>query len=187
MGITPWELLGSKDAFKNRWWHIVQETVRLPDGSVTGEYYVNHSAGGVSVFAVTESGNVLVNRQYKHGAREIVLEMTVGRLDGDEGGPMAEAKRELMEETGYGEGEWEQLLTTVTNPTSSTSRIHVFLARGVRKLAEPQSDPRETVEVREVPPKEFMRMLMDGELTSQTAMTTSYLAAKRLGWISANV
>jgi len=187
MGITPWELLESKDAFKNRWWHIVQETVRLPDGSVTDDYYVNHSSGGVSVFAVTESGNVLLNRQYKHGAREIVHEVTVGRLDGDAGGPMAEAKRELMEETGYGEGEWEHLLTTVTNPTSSTSRIHVFLARGVRKLAEPQSDPRETVEVREVPPKEFMRLLMDGAMTSQTAMTTSYLAAKRLGWISETV
>ncbi len=183
----PWELLESKDAFKNRWWHIVQETVKLPDGSVTDDYYVNHSPGGVAVFAVTESGNVLVNRQYKHGAREIVHEMTVGRIDGDEGGPMEEAKRELLEETGYGEGEWEHLLTTVTNPTSSTSRIHVFLARGVRKLREPQSDPRETVDVREVPPEEFMRLLMGGEMTSQTAMATAYLAAGRLGWISSKL
>src|SRR5688572_21347802 len=187
MELKPWELLDSNVAFENRWWKIVQETVKLPDGSVTDDYYVNHSSGGAVVFAVTESGNVVVNRQYKHGAREIVDELAVGRVDGGDADGLETAKRELLEETGYGEGEWEKLATTVTNPTSSTSRIHVFLARGVRKLAEPQSDPRETVEVREVPPKEFMEMLMDGAMTSQTAMTTSYLAAKRLGWISENV
>ena len=187
MELKPWELLESKTAFENRWWKIVQETVRLPDGSVTDDYYVNHSKGGAVVFAVTESGNVVVNRQYKHGAREIVDELAIGRVDvGDEDG-LATAKRELLEETGYGEGEWEKLATTVTNPTSSTSRIHVYLARGVRKLAEPQSDPRETVEVRVVPPKEFMRLLLDGGMNSQSAMTTAFLAAVRLGWLASTL
>lgn len=182
MAITPWEPLESKVAFENRWWKIVQETVRLPDGSVTDDYYVNHSKGGAVAFALTESGNVVVNRQYKHGAREIVDELAVGRIDDGEGG-LETAKRELLEETGYGGGEWEKLMTTVTNPTSSTSRIHVYLARGVRKIAEPQHDPRETVEVREVPPEEFMRMLLGGVITSQTAMSAAFLAAVRLGWL----
>lgn len=187
MDVKPWELLASKDAFKNRWWHIVQETVRLPDGSVTDDYFVNHSKGGAAVFAVTETGNVVVNRQYKHGAREIVDELAVGRVDDEDHDGLETAKRELLEETGYGEGSWEKLMTTVTNPTSSTSRIHVFLARGVRKIAEPQSDPRETVEVREVPPKAFMEMLLGGAITSQTAMVTAYLAAARLGWLASKV
>ena len=187
MAITPWELLDSKVAFENRWWKIVQETVRLPDGSTTDDYYVNHSKGGAVVFAVTEAGNVVVNRQYKHGAREIVDELAVGRVDGGDADGLATAQRELLEETGYGEGEWEKLATTVTNPTSSTSRIHVFLARGVRKLAEPQADPRETVEVRETPPKEFMEMLLGGAITSQTAMTAAFLAAVRLGWLASKV
>lgn len=174
----------SKVAFENRWWKIVQETVRLPDGSVTEDYYVNHSKGGVAVFAVTEAGNVLVNRQYKHGVRETVQELTVGRIDDGDRDLLEAAKRELLEETGYGEGEWEKLSTTLTNPTSSTSRMHAYLARGVRKLAEPQADPRETVEVREVPPEEFLRMLFDVGLPSQTSLATSLIAVKRLGWIS---
>ena len=187
MELKPWELLDSKVAFENRWWKIVQETVRLPDGSTTDDYYVNHSKGGAVVFAVTEAGNVVVNRQYKHGAREIVDELAVGRVDGDDPDGLETAKRELLEETGYGEGEWEKLATTVTNPTSSTSRIQVFLARGVRRLAEPQADPRETIEVREVPPAEFMRLLLDGTIASQTAMTAAFLAAARLGWLASKV
>ena len=187
MELKPWELLESKTAFGNRWWHIVQETVKLPDGSVTDQYFVNHSNGGVVVFALTEDGNVLLNRQYKHGAREIVHEFAVGRIDGGDGGPLAEAKRELREETGYEGGEWEELTTTLTNATSSTSRMHAYLARGVRKVAEPQADPRETVEVREVPPKELLRMAAAGEITTQTALCTLFLAARRLGWLTENV
>jgi len=187
MEITPWELLDSKVAFENRWWKIVQETVKLPDGSTTDDYYVNHSSGAVVVFALTEGGDVVVNRQYKHGAREIVHELTIGRIDGDDGGPLEDAKRELLEETGYGGGEWEELGVMVSNPTSSTSRLHAYLARGVRKLAEPEADPREIIEAHAIAPHELLRMAYACELETHASLAVVFLAAKRLGWISETV
>lgn len=183
MELKPWDILEVKVAFENRWWRIVQETVRLPDGSVTDDYFVNHSSGGVVIFALTAEGNVVVNRQYKHGAREIVTELTIGRLDDGDGDGIVAARRELLEETGYGEGEWEELATMISNPTSSTARLHAYLARGVRKVAEPRRDPREIIEVREVPPGELLRMAFAGEMKSHAALATVFLAAERLGWL----
>ena len=187
MELKPWKLLDSKDAFKNKWWHIVQETVELPDGTVTDDYWVNHTGGAVAVLALTEDGRVLVNRQYKHGVREVVHELTIGRIDGDDDGALEEAKRELLEETGYGGGDWEALGMMVSNPTSSTSRLHTYLARGVRKLAEPKKDPKEIVEVREIAPGELLRMAFAGELETSPTLAIVLLAAKRLGWISETV
>lgn len=178
MDLRPWKILGSKIAFENRWWKVMEEKVELPDGSVT-EHYVNHVAGGAVVFALTEGGNLVVNRQYKHGARKVVTELAIGRLDGFE--PMEEAKRELLEETGYGGGAWEPLAVYLSNPTSSTGRIHAFLARGVRKVAEPKLDPREIVEVSEVPLEEVAGMLERGEFSTHAAIATIFLALKRLG------
>jgi ADP-ribose pyrophosphatase YjhB (NUDIX family) len=187
MDIKPWKLLSSKTSFENRWWKIVQETVELPDGTVYEDYFVNHNPGGVVVFALTEAGGVLVNRQYKHGARETIEELTIGRFDDGETDALAAAQRELLEETGHGGGEWEKLATWVSNPTSSTSRIHAFLARGVKKLAEQKGDPREIIELREVPPKELLAMAFDGRLSTQASLATVLLAAKRLGWLEATV
>ena len=187
MELKPWDILASKDAFKNRWWHIVQETVRLPDGSAYSEYYVNHVKGAVVVFALTEGGNVLVNRQYKHGAREIVRELTVGRYEEDDSDGQTGARRELLEETGYGGGTWETLPTLISNPSSSTGRLYAYLARGVRKVAAPEQNPREIIEVEELTPAEFLRLCFDGGLSTHASLAVAFLAAEHLGWIAVSV
>jgi 8-oxo-dGTP pyrophosphatase MutT (NUDIX family) len=191
MALEKWDVLASEPVFENRWWKIVKETVELPDGG-TWEHYVNHTHGGAVVFALTEEGNLLVNRQYKHGAREIVTELTIGKVDppspggfggasGDDGSPLESARRELLEETGYGGGTWEPLATYLSNPTSSTGRIHAFLALGVRKLAAQKDDPRERIEVREVPLDEAWRMLRAGEFSTHAGIATIFLALLKLG------
>lgn len=187
MELKPWKLLKAETAFKNNWWDIRQETVELPDGSVYSEYFVNHAKGAVAVFAVTEQGNVLINRQYKHGVRQVVRELTVGRYDEEDRDPMEAAKRELLEETGYGGGEWEALPTMISNPSSSTGLLYAYLARGVRKIAAQKEDPHEIIEYAEVAPAEVLRMASAGELPTHVSLAIVLLAAKRLGWISENV
>lgn len=179
--LKKWKQLGSKVAFENRWWKILQQTVELPDGTVTDDYFVNDTSGGVVIFAMTEGGKVVLNRQYKHGIGEIIEELTIGRLDGDDGGPLEEAKRELLEETGYGGGVWEPLMSFVSNPTSSTGRIHAFIARGVKRLAEQKKDPKEIVEVFEVEPAELLEKVRRGEIATHASIATIYLALDKLG------
>jgi len=172
--------LSSEPVFVNKWWNIVHEKVELGDGT-TGDWWVNLAQSGVLVFALTEGGKVVVNRQYKHGISEVVTELCIGMVDGDDGGPLAEAKRELMEETGYGGGDWEALGSFASNPTSSRSRVHMFMARGVRKMAEPVHDPREVVETSEVALEELVAMIDRGEFSTSAAMAGIFLALRKLG------
>ncbi len=183
MPIKKWKLLGSKTVFKNRWWNVVQETVELPDGSITDDYYVNRIKGGAGIFALTEDGKVVLNRQYKHGIREIVEELTIGQIDDEDADPMEAAKRELLEETGYGGGSWEKLAVMTPNPTSSTSRIYLFLARGVRRLQAPKRDPRESVETSLVTPKELWEKMMRRELSTDVSVALVTFAFERMGWL----
>ena len=177
MAIKKWKLLGEKTLFKNDWWDLRQETIELPDGSVIDDYTVNHPHDGAAVLPITESGAVIVNRQYKHGIREVIREFCVGRIeDGDGPAALDAAKRELLEETGYGGGTWEKLATFTGNPTSSTSVIHVFVARGLKKMREPQHDPRETVEIEEVAPAELDTALQQGEALSELSWAIIGLA-----------
>ena len=183
MGLTPFRILASEPAFENRWWRIVKETVELPDGT-TDAYFINHALGGALIVPVTADGKVVVNRQYKHGAREVVQEFAIGRIDADDADPLAAAKRELLEETGYAGGDWEPLATFISNPTSSTSRVHVFLARGVRKEAAPTSNPREIVETEEIDPSELLARAADGRFATHASLAALLAAGRKLGWLT---
>lgn len=180
MELKLWKVLDSKPAFQNRFWNIMQETVELPDGSVYDEYFVNHTRGAAQVFALTVDGKVVMNRQYKHGSREIVTEFAIGGLEDDEH-PLAGAQRELMEETGYGAGEWESLGAHAPNASFSRSVFHAFLARNVQKFEDASSDPRELIHTFLVDPKELPAMIMRGEITSLASISLAFLALTKLG------
>ena len=181
--LKKWKLLDSETVFENEWWKIVREKVELPDGTVFDDFYVNHPHDGVAIVPVTEEGKLVINRQYKHGYRGIIAEFTIGRVeDGDGSDFRIGAERELREETGYGGGAWEPLGAMTVNPTSSTSRIHFFLARGVRRLGPPQDDPKEMIETSEVTPAELFAMIARGEVVSQAMITGFMMAGAKLGW-----
>lgn len=182
MELKKWKTLDEKTVFKNAWWDLRQESVELPDGT-TSDWWVNHQDGGVVIFALTDDNKVIINRQYKHGIREVVTELCIGRIDGDEGGPIVEAQRELLEETGFGGGAWTSLGSYASNPTSSTAHLHVFLAKGVRKLAEQKNDVKEIIETDFVPLADFCAMLDEGSLTMHASIAAAHLALRKLGII----
>ncbi|WKZ29064.1 MAG: NUDIX hydrolase [Patescibacteria group bacterium] len=180
MEIKPWKVLDSKTAFNNRFWNIMQETVELPDGSVYSEFFVNEHTGAAQVFALTEDGMVVMNRQYKHGTRVIETEHAIGALKAGED-PLLAAQRELLEETGYGEGEWESLGAHAPSPTASRSLFHAYIAKNVRLIAEPVSDPREVIETFLVDPKALPEMIARGEIRSLASISLAFLALTKLG------
>lgn len=137
------------------WLKIWEQDVRLPNGATIDGYIVTEARDVGMVFAVTQDQHVLMVEQYKHGIGCAEVDLPAGYLDDGDPSPLAGTQRELLEETGYGGGHWQPLGDFVSNPNRGANRFYYFLARDVRRLAEPHLDPTEEIVLHRVPLNEL--------------------------------
>ena len=78
--------------------------------------------------------------------------------------PEAAARRELEEETGYGGGNWRELMVLSPNPSTVTNIVHCFVATGVERTAAQHLDATEDIEVCLFSKDEVRQMLRRGEI-----------------------
>jgi 8-oxo-dGTP pyrophosphatase MutT (NUDIX family) len=101
-------------------------------------------------------------RQYRPGLDRILCEIPAGCVDAEES-PLQAARRELLEETGYGEGNWRLLGTHSPNPGTHTNISYSYVARNVMQVATQQLDRTEDIEVLPKPIDEVRNMLEQNE------------------------
>ena len=125
---------------------------------------VRHS-GSVVILAVGENGSeprILLERQYRHTAGQILWELPAGRIDDGENDITA-AKRELLEETGYTAARWKCILRFYASPGFLAETMNLYLARGLRKgKAQPEAD--EVIRIQMLPLSTAVRMAMNGAI-----------------------
>lgn len=134
-----WSVLQSDtvyDSGKNL--RVLRQTVQLPDSRIIDDYFRIDLPSFTSVYAVTEENQVLLLQQYKHGAGQVCLTLPGGQVDPGED-PEFSARRELLEETGFGGGRWIAGPALVLHGNQGIARAHVFVASHVIKLGEPCS------------------------------------------------
>lgn len=141
-----WKVLKSEYLFRRPWLTVRRDCVELPDGRQNPEFYVLEYPDWVNVIALTEDGQFVMERQYRHGLGKTCYEIPAGVIETGET-PLEAAKRELMEETGYGEGEWKELMTISGNPSTTNNLSHCFVATGVKKLGGQHLDSTEDLEI----------------------------------------
>ena len=76
---------------------------------------------------------------------------------------LAAAKRELLEETGYGSDEWKHLLTVPSNATIADNYAHLFVAGNCRKVTGQSLDETEFLNVEKFSAQEIEDMIAKGE------------------------
>lgn len=108
--------------------------------------------------AVTPAGEVLLSREYKHGAGDVAFTLPAGFVEPGEM-PAAAARRELREETGHDGEVFESLGAYLVFPSLSGAWGHFFLAPGVRGVTAPRPDEFEEIEVVPVPLDELRQDL----------------------------
>ena len=164
----------------NKWCTVHKDTVELPSGKIIDDYFVSIRPDVVLVFPVTADGKVIMVRQYKHGAKEILLEFPGGVVDAEETSVKAAALRELREETGYTSADIKQIGVVYDNPTKDTNKIFFFLARNVLQLHDTEFDITEDIETVEVAFDDVPRLIASGEIKVSGSLAIYYMALAHL-------
>ncbi len=177
-----WKVVDSKIVVESPYFRLRCDQIELADGTRVGDYFVRESRGFAVVFAITPDDRVVLVRQYKHGIGETVLELPAGGIDPGET-PLACAMRELAEETGYVSAPTDVALlrSFILDPTSSTTRYHLYLARDARPLAPLAFDPLEDIEIELVTPAKLRDYVRDGTIEVGSQAAAIYHALDVLG------
>jgi ADP-ribose pyrophosphatase len=159
----PWPLVSSLLDRSFRIFDLRMDRSVSPRTGAAHDFIVLESAPWVNVIALTEREEVVLIRQYRHGTREVTLEIPGGLVDAGEE-PMAAAKRELLEETGYRGEEWIDLGYVHPNPAIQNNRCHTFLALGAKPAVEQSLDDKEDIAVLLNPLADIPRLIRRGEI-----------------------
>lgn len=122
-------LLSRTELLHGHFLHVVRDTVRLPDGETATREYVLHP-GAVMVVGLLDDGRVVLERQYRHPMRDVMLEFPAGKRDPGEDS-LACAARELREETGYTATDWAFAGRLAPTIAYSDEIIDIWFARGL--------------------------------------------------------
>lgn len=175
-----WEILSSEYLFRRPWLTARRDVVRLPNGTVYDEYYVLEYPTWINVIAITPEGKFVMVKQYRHGLGIVATELCAGVAEPGET-PLEAAQRELLEETGFGGGEWELSMVISANPSSQNNLSYCFIARGVEKLSGQHLDATEDIKVEILTEDEVREMLMQDEMKQalMAAPLWKYFALKK--------
>lgn len=170
-------ILSSRRVYRGPAFWVTTDDVVEPSGVRTRRDIVRHT-GSVVILAVDGGRSrqrILLERQYRHAAQQHLWELPAGRIDDGER-PLAAAKRELLEETGYRARSWRRILKYYASPGFVAEPMALYLARGLRS-GEAQPEEDEVIQTRLVALPAAVEMVMRGVIRdSKTISGVLWLA-----------
>lgn len=186
MNLRPWTVTRSERVLQDPHLTVRADRCKTAEGATVDPYYVLEYPDWVHVVALDARGWILMIRQYRHAAGVVSLELPAGSMDPADESPLAAARRELAEETGYAAESYESLGSYSPNPATHANRSHGFIARGISKFGEPKIDPVEIIEHEFIDPARVLELIDRGEIIHLIQIPTIYQALMRVGYLSAS-
>jgi ADP-ribose pyrophosphatase len=172
-----WRVLARRELLRRPpWLTLWAEDVRLPDGRIVKDFLTAEMPDYAAVVALTLDGRVVVERNYKHGARRVCLNLPAGYLnDGEDA--LAAMQRELREETGYVAADWTFLGAFVNDGNRGGGRGWFYLARNARQVAAPNAGDLEDLTIELLPFADLARAALNGDVAILSIAAAIGLAA----------
>lgn len=165
-----------KRVFKGRLLRVYIKKERLPHGYLATFEMIKHP-GASLVVPFLDRNTIIMLRQLRPVIGRYIFELPAGTLDDGES-PLACARREIIEETGYAAKTFKRLGMIYPVPGYSTEAIYIYRAEGLRLVKRiPEED--EVIEHRPMKKAEVRRLFRDGRIVD--AKTISALA--HCGWL----
>jgi ADP-ribose pyrophosphatase len=122
-----------KDApvFSGRLLKLFVKKVKLPHGYVATYEVIEHP-GAALIVPFLSPNKIIMLRQLRPVINSYIYELPAGTLGRNEQ-PLACARREIVEETGYAAGRFKFLGSIYPVPGYSTEKIFIYKAEGLKK------------------------------------------------------
>lgn len=143
---------------------VLELECRHPVRDRRANFFVLDAPDWVNVVAVTTDRRFVLVTQFRFGTQDFSLEIPGGVIDRGED-PIAAARRELLEETGFGGGEARLLARIHPNPAIQNNHCHLVLIDGVTRTSETSWDEHEEIHPAVLPGDEVYALARRGEIT----------------------
>lgn len=174
----PWQVMTETTLLDRRWLRLREQRVKLQNGHEIEQFHLIDGPDWAAVVALTSDEQIVLVRQYRHGAGALSLELPAGVIEASES-PERAAERELLEETGYVAESWHSLVVVRPEPARHTNRAHFFVALGARLAAAAAPEPSEELHVELQPARGLMRSIESGDISHGVHIGVILLAARR--------
>ena len=174
-----WERRASELLADYQFFRVRRDTSVHPRRGSSHEFYVIEFPDWVNILPITAEGELLMVRQYRHGARESTIEIPGGTVDEGES-PKEAALRELHEETGWIAADAVELGWVYPNPAILENRCYSFLAEGLDRADTPRGDDgSEAIDALvRIPLTEVPRLFAEGQITHALTVSAFQLHAR---------
>lgn len=160
-------------AYDGHFIKVTRDRIRLPDGAETYREFIRHP-GAVVILPLFDDGRVLLERQFRYPNAKVFTEYPAGKIDPGED-PLACAKRELREETGYTAARWDFVCTIHNAIAYSDEHLDLYLARELT-AGPAQLDEGEFLETFTASLPELLEMVRSGAISDvKTVIGTFWL------------
>jgi 8-oxo-dGTP pyrophosphatase MutT (NUDIX family) len=180
MSLQKWTLLSSKDVSPNKWFPIESRTYKLPNGQIVEDFTVAKLGNAAMIIPITTNGKVVLIRQFKPGADEVVMQFPAGRIEETHNGIDETALHELEEETGIkiDKTQLHQFPKMIVASSKNTESVFFFLAENCEFNSQQKLDENEEIEIFKLSFSEIDSKILNREIWCvQTA--AAWLLAKQ--------
>ncbi|MEI6231572.1 MAG: NUDIX hydrolase [Planctomycetota bacterium] len=156
------KLVKSKKVLQARVFAVHDEQWQAPDGGMFQRHTIYHP-GAVAIIPFDADGNVLLIKQFRPAANDWLVEIPAGTLEKGEA-PLACAKRELIEETGFAAKKWKKLGAVLLAPGYCSEVIHVFKAWDLKPATAEQDDDEHIEPPIPFSPEQLRKAIASGKI-----------------------
>lgn len=184
MTLKKWDTISSEYALKDRWIKVRADHCVDQFGQTISPYYVLDYPDWVNMVVLTPENELVMIKQYRHGAGVIDWEIPAGNVEPGETDFERTARRELLEETGFSADSFEFITSLSPNPANHSNSVHVFLVRDAVKIQEPEFDETELIITELMPISDVLEMITSNKFKHSIEISCLLIALNHANLIS---
>lgn len=179
--VKPWSIVRQNKEYSTPIFDLFKRRMRLQTEKdfSEGDFFILDAPEWINVIAITPKNEIVLVEQFRYGIEQPTLEIPGGMVDKKEA-PLETARRELLEETGFGSQRWRSLGKISSNPAILNNYTHLYLATDCRWEQAQKLDEHERINVHVIPFEEFLQRIREGTVHHAIvlAAVTRYLLTK---------